>query len=387
MRLLVTTPPMLGHVHPMVPLARALQARGHDVRWAAGVDAQPWIEGAGLSYVPAGLSSAEGRPRLMAAYPEIAALPPEQRPDHMFPKMFGGVYAPPMLSDLQGAVRDWQPALVLHDAAELAGAVIAESLGVPHVTKSFGTLVPSHRVTAAAEVVAPLWESVGLSARAYAGSYDHLYLDVYPPGLQPPLPAYIPFSLGLRQDGYDGEDTGAVELPPGDAPLVYVTMGTVFNDPGFLRSVVAALAELEVRLLVTVGPSGDPAGLGSWPGHVRVERYVQQSAVLGSCAVVVSHGGSGTALAALSRGVPQLLLPQGADQYLNTAAMVRAGVALGPEESGSGSGSGSAVGAVAESVLRLLADAAFAKAAHDWATVMAAMPSADEVAERLESLV
>jgi UDP:flavonoid glycosyltransferase YjiC (YdhE family) len=34
MRVLVTTPAGLGHVHPMVPRARALARRGHEVRWA-----------------------------------------------------------------------------------------------------------------------------------------------------------------------------------------------------------------------------------------------------------------------------------------------------------------------------------------------------------------
>jgi hypothetical protein len=33
-RVLFTAPAGLGHIHPMVPLARAMVARGHDVLWA-----------------------------------------------------------------------------------------------------------------------------------------------------------------------------------------------------------------------------------------------------------------------------------------------------------------------------------------------------------------
>jgi hypothetical protein len=35
MRVLFTTTPGLGHVNPMMPLARAFLDRGHDVLWAA----------------------------------------------------------------------------------------------------------------------------------------------------------------------------------------------------------------------------------------------------------------------------------------------------------------------------------------------------------------
>jgi UDP:flavonoid glycosyltransferase YjiC (YdhE family) len=49
---------------------------------------------------------------------------------------------------------------------------------------------------------------------------------------------------------------------------------------------------------------------------------------------VVSHGGGGTILAALSRGLPLVLLPQGADQFHNAerVAEVKAGIALTPSE-------------------------------------------------------
>ena len=39
MRVLVVSAPLLGHLLPLVPLAAALRAAGHDVRIAAGADA------------------------------------------------------------------------------------------------------------------------------------------------------------------------------------------------------------------------------------------------------------------------------------------------------------------------------------------------------------
>ena len=56
-----------------------------------------------------------------------------------------------------------------------------------------------------------------------------------------------------------------------DRPLVYVTFGTVFNNPGGLfRHAVEGVADLDVRVVVTVGPDGNPEAFGSLPDNVSV---------------------------------------------------------------------------------------------------------------------
>ena len=108
--------------------------------------------------------------------------------DVRFGKMFGAIAAPSILTDLVGVALEWRPHLVVADAAEFAGHIVAAELGVPSVTKGFGPLLPERRVAAAGEEVAPLWRSRGLEPRPYGGSYDHWYLDIYPPALDPPTP-------------------------------------------------------------------------------------------------------------------------------------------------------------------------------------------------------
>ena len=111
-------------------------------------------------------------------------------------------------------------------------------------------------------------------------------------------------------------------------------MGTVQQRPDLLRDVVAGVAALPVRVLVALGPQTDPALLGEQPAHVQVESWVDQTEVLGRSTAVVSHGGSGTFLGALARGLPQLCLPQAADQFRNAEGGERAGASLTlqPEE-------------------------------------------------------
>ncbi len=215
-----------------------------------------------------------------------------------------------------------------------------------------------------------------------AGLYDHLYLDIYPPGMQPASAEHILHRQLLRPVAYDVADaTAAAPDLSGvraDRPLVYLTLGTVFNDPAPLRQAVEALAELDVRLLVTVGPSGDPAAIGEQPSHVRVERFVPQTLVLDQCDVVASHGGSGTVLATLGLGIPQLCLPQGADQFLNAAAIAAAGAGLGlvPADA--------SADAIADAVKRLLGEQSFRDTAAQVSETIASMPGPDEVAVALE---
>ena len=120
--------------------------------------------------------------------------------------------------------------------------------------------------------------------------------------------------------------TSAADAEP---PTVYVTLGTVFGvESGdlFARA-LAALRELPVRAIVTVGADVDPAELGAPPPNVRVERFVPQAEILPRCRLVVSHAGSGSVLGALAYGLPMLLLPMGADQPHNAARCEAIGVA------------------------------------------------------------
>jgi len=384
MRVLFTSPSGLGHIHPMVPLARAMVARGHDVLWATPADGVGHIERTGISAVATGPAGLPGPAEVRRQYPELDALPLIEMPDVMFGKIYGALAAPQILPELVPVALDWRPDLVVADAAEFAGHIVAAELGIPSVTKGFGALLPEQRVRAAGEEVAPLWRSRGLEPRPYGGSYDHLYLDIYPPEFDTQAAAHVPRRQRLRPDADDGhiKTSPPVRLPdaPADAPLVYVTMGTVFNNSDLFEVVLAALRDLDVRVLVTVGPYGDPYVVGRQSARVRVERYVPQNLVLPHCDVVVSHAGSGTVLATAAHGLPQLCLPQGADQFLNAAAVESAGsgLLLMP-------GDGNA-GAVRELVVRLLVEPGFRDAAGRVSVSIASMPSPDDVASVLETL-
>ena len=381
-RVLFSSLSALGHVHPLLPLALACRDRGHEVRWATGPDGCGRVERAGIPAVPAGMTQADKLAAFWRRHPDVRALPPQQWPDIMFPKLFGEVSAPPALADLLPLVTTWRPDVVVHDAAELAAPIAAAAVGVPHVTHGFGALLPEPRVRAAGDEVAPLWRRHGLEPRPYGGSYDHLYLDIYPPRLRSGEDDHVRARQPLRPVPVDEatDDALPAHLREEGRPLVYLTFGTVFNDNRAFRAALAAIRDLPVKVVVTVGPTGDPEAFGPQPSHVVVQRYVPQMRLLPSCDVVVSHGGSGTVLATLQLGIPQLCLPQAADQFINAAAVARsgAGLQIPPEEV-------EAAG-VAAAVEVLLGDAAFRQHAQRVGDEIASMPSPDEVAVVLETL-
>ena len=100
MRVLVSSTTGYGHVLPMVPLASALLAAGHDVLWATAADACPgWQR-------PASTRRRPGSRR--RSWPRRAAPSPAARPGcgreelaaFAFPRLFGQARTPQMLADL-----------------------------------------------------------------------------------------------------------------------------------------------------------------------------------------------------------------------------------------------------------------------------------------------
>jgi MGT family glycosyltransferase len=166
-----------------------------------------------------------------------------------------------------------------------------------------------------------------------------------------------------------------VERTPG-RPLVYLTLGTAFATVPVLRTAIDGLARLPVDVLVATA-----VDLGEMPAPVRVRQWVSQAAVLPHVDLVVHHGGSGTMLGAFAAGKPQLVLPQGADQFTNADAVVEtgAGARLLPAEL--------TPHGVMTAARALLSDVDTQLAADRLAEEIAAMPSPRQVVARLPAIV
>ncbi|WP_018501577.1 glycosyltransferase [Parafrankia discariae] len=325
MDVLFASLPAYGHLYPLVPLAVACQEAGHRVRLATG---EPFL---GALPVP----TVQGTPAdwtLRYVEEETARRHPDATGVEFPVAMFADVAAEGVLGVLEPLFAADPPDVVVADSANL-GAVIAASLaGVPAVVFGVGQWSPFGEMTFPAALAAhrSRWTAAGRAAPAGPGEMIVAYLEPFPPDLRHgPGPDGVPV-LPIRSTAWADAQAPVPGwlTAPAERPRVYVTLGTVsFGAVEVIRAVVDDLAALDVDVLVAAGPEGDPAALGPLPERVRVERFVAQSRVLGLVDVAVHHGGSGTVLGALANGVPQVLLPQGADHFHNAWLLAERGAA------------------------------------------------------------
>jgi UDP:flavonoid glycosyltransferase YjiC (YdhE family) len=351
-----------GHTYPLIPLAVSAAKAGHDVVFAAGDQFLPTLRGAGLTAAPAGLTMRE-------AFAGIAPGPADERVG----RVLGDVLPRGMVADLRPLIEDHRPELLVHDIATLGAPLAARAHDVPSVAHTFGRMFVNDMSEAMVSSYAALADELG-QAPPSAGPV----LDICPESVQ--MRDFLDHAdrVPLRPVAWSA--SGAlVERTPG-RPLVYLTLGTAYATAAVLRTAIAGLAALPVDVLVAVGPVLDPAELGTVPPRVRLATWVPQAAVLPHVDLVVHHGGSGTMLGAFAAGKPQLVLPQGADQFSNADAVLDAGAGarLLPAEL-----TGEAVTVTARA---LLSDEDCRAAARALAAEIAAMPPPADVAARLPTL-
>ncbi|PUA79350.1 glycosyltransferase [Nocardioides currus] len=323
MRLLVTFVGGLGHLTPLLPLARAAREAGHDVAIAGSGGLVPRIEQAGFTAFAT--SPQPHHDQAVAKERTPLEVMDARATEIEFADNFADRGARRMALAVPDVIRAFEPDLVLRDETDLGTPIAAELLDVPvatHLVLAAGLLIRP-------ELVAPRLDAVraehglppdpGLS-RLTSG----LTLSDAPPSFRSPDAPLAP-----RVTHYRSAPT-PVRAPRAGRARVYVTLGTIFNTASgdLFDRLLTGLGDLDVDVVATVGQGTDPADLGPQPSHVRVERFLPQGDVLPDVDLVVSHGGSGSLMAALAHGLPSLLLPLGADQPHNAVRAEELGVAV-----------------------------------------------------------
>lgn len=372
-----------GHLNPLLPLLAASTRRGDEVLVVGPPAIKDMVEEAGYPFVPGGEPS---EAEVAAIREQLPIVPTAEATVLGNRELFGRLATLAMLPGMQ-KVFEWGPDLVLREPCEYASALLAHRIGasVAQVAISFADVEAG-----SIAVASPALEE------HRSGLTDALmttpYLTRFPESLDP---SPFPDTLRFR----DATSTSSTPLPNwwGDleGPLVYVTFGTVLGYMAHAADVyemaVKAVSNLDARILMTVGRKFDASTLIPLPKHVHVEAWVDQHRVLGQADLVVTHCGSGTALGALSAGVPLVAVPFFADQFENSRRIAAAGAALVVEGRHGQDGRSRALVSeldaqgVSTAVETVLGDPAFRRKARLISTEMAAMATADEVLDQLRS--
>jgi UDP:flavonoid glycosyltransferase YjiC (YdhE family) len=386
MRVLFTTWAWGSHWFPLVPLATAAAAAGHDVRVASAPAFGDTITTCGLAAV--GVGPDLDVPALMRSRTggRVSA-PGSDRGANIRNGI--GIFveiAEAMVDDLVAFGRQWRPDVVVFEPTTFAGPLAAQVLGVPSA-RHLWTVDFTRRIDAYEEqLLGPLGRRFGLDRVRGLGD---ITIDPCPPRLQVPEP-----------DGIDGLDRRLVRYVPYNGPAVYpdwlrtpptrrrvaVTWGTSLAGMGLgtdtfrVPELLAALVGEDVEVVTTI-TDGQRAELGAVPANVTVVPRVALHQLLPTCSAMVHQGGGGTLMTGLVSGLPQVAVPTVPDQVLNATRLAATGAArcvpaVDVAEPG----------LLAAAVHDLLHDPAMTVAARELGADMNAQPTPFEIVTELEKL-
>ncbi len=165
-------------------------------------------------------------------------------------------------------------------------------------------------------------------------------------------------------------------------PLVLVSFSTGFEQRNVekVQRALDALAELPVHVVATTGGIVAPNELAS-PTNAMVLNYAAHDPIIRRAALVVTHGGHGTAMRSLQHGVPMVVMPGLAGDQPFVAAAVQewgAGRAL-PGDAG--------IAAIRAAAQEVLTTPSFRQHAQERAKALAGVDGAANAADEVEALL
>jgi UDP:flavonoid glycosyltransferase YjiC (YdhE family) len=344
MRILFSGTPAYGHLLPMLPLAMAAQRAGHETALVTHDSMAEAV--APLRVLAAG-------PSLEASFAEVLRRTGEDPRKATRPttpaELFAGVRLDIGGDAVIERARAFAPDLIVAETPDYSGRLAAAALGVPWVAHGHGAPLDRRHTEVFDAVAAPRFARRGLTFTERRAFLDPWPDRLHPAGWTPPADR-----VAIRPEPYAGQDArwsasrstsgpasgsasgqgptpmsaSAARFPGREGrPRVAVTLGTIVNDPGVLADVLRSLASADVNVIVAVHPSVDPNSLRIDRRWVHVTGFVPMRRLLTDTALLVAAAGAGTVLAALSAGVPMVLLPLGLDKPFNAERAAAVGAA------------------------------------------------------------
>jgi MGT family glycosyltransferase len=338
--------PFYGHMNPTLSLVAELTRRGEQITYYSSETFRPAIEGAGATCRGIDAFMSERTPvdtnLVKFAYTLIRT-------------------AREILPTLLAETRADPPEYVMYDSLCIWGRCVAESLRLPAVA-SISTLARPHsplqrEVLAGTLSILPSSISMIVEGRHALRAFNAISKQLqrtYQCSRIGLSDAYnnladlnIVYSISELQawpNAFDDRfkfvgpclsDRGEAPAFPfeelGDQPLIYVSLGTVFNARvDFYRRCFEAFANPRYRVVMAIGDKINQRLLGEIPGNFIVRPTVPQLEILRRAALFITHGGMNSVNEGLAADVPLLLIPQGADQFLiaRRVQQLGAGVSL-----------------------------------------------------------
>lgn len=329
MRVLFTSTNGAGHLNPLLPYAREMAARGHDIRIACRVDLAEQIAKAGFPHV---VLEEPRQEELEAIWKRAGSLGASEALKVYVEEIFGGLMIEYALPGVLAEVKDWQPQLIVRESAEGAAHFASQTFGIPcmRVEVHNGQSEEDLLYANFREPFARWQNHCGLPVGDLTHLHDEPVFCGFPAALDGDVFRHSRSPVRVfdrqRPESVDPAVWGKEE----GKPFVYLTFGTVAHRMDaaryIFRAALDAVAGLEVKALLTTGVALSEDVLGPVAENVAVRRYVPQDQVLPHADAMISHGGSGTMVGGFAAGVPQVITPLFADQPSNAELLQKAGL-------------------------------------------------------------
>jgi UDP:flavonoid glycosyltransferase YjiC (YdhE family) len=350
MKLVITSMPMVGHLTPMLAVARIALARGDDVIVLTASHHADKVHDAGARFVPLPTAADMDLTRLEDQFPERAALPlGPPRILFDFQRIFLDVM-PAQATALREILNEERPDLIFSDAFFFGATPIFldRTRPRPPMIACGTTFLPLDRPDGAPtgpglppardEADRARYAAIAREVETHLNGPVRAYADALLAGMG--LPA-LPYSLWqsrvMMANAYLQPTAPSFEYDFGDLPndirfvgmlearaagtqrpdwwseldgtrkIVLVTQGTVANDDfsQLVEPTLAALADREdLLVLVTTGGRPTASVRGPIPRNARIASFFDVPAALSKADVLVTNGGYGTLAQALRAGVP-----------------------------------------------------------------------------------
>lgn len=312
-----------GNTAPTYPLARCLAARGHKVTILGQAAQAEAARDLGARFMPLDIPDWTPGKSL------------EEEPERALSLLFGPAVGEAVLNHMEREAPD----VLVVDCMLTSGLAAAERAAIPSAA-----MVHVLYQQFVAGRMGLIWSSMlpminetrrglGLPATESPGALMdpmNVVLVACPQEFDVPmlsLPRNVRYVGAILEDAPSPGSELLWQREDG-RPRVLVTLGTTCqHQEDALRRVAEAVAVLPVQAVITVGPTVDPGVIEPAP-NVAVHRYLSHTALLPDCALVVTHAGLGTVMAALAHGVPLLCLPVGRDQHDNAARVAACGAGM-----------------------------------------------------------
>lgn len=412
LKILLPTLGSSGDVHPVVALALALRARGHDVTILTNEFFGDQIRAVGIPFLPVG-TLAEGEriladPRLwdtnkaFQCIAQLVLVPNMRRLYRLIEEHADSRTVVTASGICLGARVAHEKLRVPLATVHLQPSMLRSAYDTPMLGRmSLGPATPrwlkrgmywiADRMIIDPELEAPLNEfrgELGFPAvRHPFREYIHspqlvlgLFADWFAP-VQPDwpknthLPGFVLYD-GAAQNPMPRE---AEEfLASGSPPVLFTPGSGAATLHQFFEESAEACRKAQLRgMLVTNFPEQLPAKL---PENVRAFSYLPFSQVLPRCSLMVYPGGIGTMAQTIRAGIPHLVVPHAHDQPDNAARIKRLGLGdfMYPEKYRAAE--------VADALRRLSADATLTQRCREFASRIDSQAALERACTLIESL-